>query len=167
MASFLTNPIDGAETALAADADFLTWTGASDATDAKANYIFGFDSIDGANAPQKYAALSALVGWTFERDAENAGQAAFQFSDAEFNLVFVETFATTAVNWAAATRRTFEDTVAGFITAFLGNMETNGYRISRIMQIDFGENFSVRYKDNETGKKGYQYGVTVTLGAIG
>lgn len=167
MASFLTNPISGAETALAADANFLTWCGASDATDAKANYIFAYDAIDGSIAPQKYAALSALVGWDFQRDAENSGQAAFQLTGAMFHMVFSEVFTNQTDDWGDTVRIAFEDNVAGFLTAFLGNYEENGYRIFRLTQIDFGDDFTVRYKDPDTGKKGYQYGVTAEVGAIG
>ena len=60
MASFLSTPLIAAETALAADAAFLLWCGATSAADAKANYIFSDDPKKDADLPAKYAVISEM-----------------------------------------------------------------------------------------------------------
>ena len=76
MSSFLSSPLIAAESALASDADFLTWTGAIDAADAKANYIFSDDSKIDGDLPAKFAALTEMKDWTFTRTGMGAGDRA-------------------------------------------------------------------------------------------
>ena len=164
--SFLSTPIISAENAIAANADFRTWCGATSEADAKANYIFDDDAAAGVGLPAKYAAISELYEAEFERDAEGAGQGSFNFSNGLFNILFSETFASVDTDWTKTNRIAFKDSVAGFILDFLGEFEGAGQRVQGFSQFDFGADFSMRFNDPNTGFKGYQYGWIIRTGVI-
>jgi len=166
MASFLSTPITTAEDAIAANSDFRTWCGATSEADAKANYIFSDDVVNGADLPLKYAAISELYDAQFERDAEGAGQGSFNFSNGLFNILFSETFAADDTEWTDTNRIAFKDEVAGFILDFTGEFEGSGQRIQNFAQFDFGNEFTMRFLDPNTGRRGYQYGWIITTGVF-
>ena len=166
MASFLSTPIIAAENAIAASADFRTWCGASSEADAKANYIFSDDAVSGEDVPQKFAAISELYEAQFERDAEGAGQGSFNFANGKFNALFSETFDDLATDWTDTNRIAFKDAVAGFIIDLVSNFEGAGQRIQGFGQFDFGNDFTMRFLDPNTGRKGYQYGWIIETGVI-
>lgn len=164
MASFLSTPLISAETALAADTNFLTWSGASDATDAKANYIFSDDSKIDGELPTKYAAISEMQDWQFTRNGMGAGRANFQFTGGFFHIVFTEEVGTEITAYTAVNRMAFKDQVAGFANSFIINFEATGQRLNSVGQMPFTDQFPFRGQATEGGKYLYQYGIVCEVG---
>lgn len=160
MATFITAPVQGMETALGASSNLLTWTGASDAADAKANYIFSDDSIlASANPPDKLVALSELE-WSTVRTADGSGGGNFVFDSSPYiRVYFCERL---SEDWSSTNRVTFKDTIANIITDLIANFEANGWRIFRAAKIEFSDIFSMRWVDEDG--HGYQYAIDVFMG---
>jgi len=163
MASFLSTPLIAAETALAADANFRTWCGATSAVDAKANYIFSDDSKTEDELPAKHAVISEMKDWSYIRSGQGAGAANFQFQNGGFELIFIEEVGLTEAAYTPTTRIAFKDQIAGFAKAFLSNFENNN-RLQSISQVPWTDQFPFRGQVGENGVYLYQYGLRCEVG---
>ena len=165
MASFLSTPLIAAETALAADAAFLLWCGATSAADAKANYIFSDDPKKDADLPAKYAVISEMKDWSYNRSGMGAGKANFQFQNGAFEIVFSEESGLTEdVAYTPTKRIAFKDQIAGFIDAFISNFENNN-RLNNVSQVPWTDQFPFRGQViGENGQYAYQYGIRCEVG---
>jgi len=156
MSTPLTAPLEACETALANDANYRSWCGATDVADAKANFIFTDDVIDADVAPQRFSCSSA-VRLQITRIGEGSGNANFGLSDLRFELVFIETY-DLGEDWTNARRVAFKNTIYGFIDNFVAAFEAAGMRLQSIADIEYNEDYTMHFVDSETGQKGYQMG---------
>ena len=164
MASFLSTPLIAAETALAADAAFLLWCGATSAADAKANYIFSDDSKTADELPAKYAVISEMKDWSYNRSGMGAGRANFQFQNGAFEIIFIEEVGLTEAAYTPTTRIAFKDQIAGFISEFISNFENNN-RLNNVSQVPWTDSFPFRGQvGGEDGQYLYQYGIRCEVG---
>lgn len=171
MSTFLTTAIEAAEDALANNADFRTWCGASSAADAKANYIFSEDAVYGGdNLPDAYAVVSEIDDWEYPRVGEGAGSGNFLLSAGTFKITFQEVLAD-GVDWTATNRKAFKDFVFGQVQPFISAYETysgGGYRLMNVIKVPFEEDtYRLRVVfDDLGGRKGYMYVIEAQLGVL-
>jgi len=162
MASFLSTPLINAETAIASDSTFRTWSSATSEADAKANYIFSDDSKTEAELPANYAAITEMQNWSYTRRGLGAGRANFLFTSGQFTIVFIEDVGDGLTDYTPANRIAFKDTIAGFISNFIANFEATGMRLASVSEVPESPSFPFRGQTEE-GRYIYNYGVICEL----
>jgi hypothetical protein len=152
MASFLTSINDALENVLANSAAFLTWSGAADAAEAKADYIFSFDEAPDP-VPEKWCNVRDMEPWSFSRDSDDSdGGAAAMTEEATIEIVLFET----VDDWDETNARAFMDAMGSIILDVLNNAATYNLRTASITKKPYTDVIRLRATDGKV--KGYQYG---------